>query len=84
MSASPACGEPIFVSGGSALVGRPGEDARALQGLQPRRDPVTWGTCARNDVAEVGGTERNLPDNEQRPSLADKLEGRGDRAWSTG
>ena len=83
MSASPDCGEPILVSGGSALVGRPDDDARALQCLQPRRDPVTRCTRARHDVAEVGGTERNLPDDEQRPSLADKLEGRGDRAWST-
>ena len=73
-------GEPVFVAARSVVIRRSDDDACALQGLQPRRDAVAGGAGARDDVAEAGCAERDLPHDEQRPSFADKLERRGDGA----
>ena len=77
-------GEPVFVADRAFVVRRPRDDACALQCLQPGRDAVPWRAGARDDVAEAGGPERDLADDEQRPSFADEFERRRDRARPAG
>ena len=77
-------GEPVFVADRAVVVGGPGDDACALQSLQPGRDAVPRRAGARDDVAEAGGPERDLADDQQRPPFTDEVERRGDRAGPAG
>ena len=47
-------GEPVLVARRGALIGRPDDDARLFQRLQPRRDSVAGCAGAPHDVGEVG------------------------------
>ena len=77
-------GEPVFVADRAVVVRRPGDDACALESLQPGRDAVPRRPGTRDDVAEAGGPERDLTDDEQRPSFTDEAERRRDRAGPAG
>ena len=76
-------GQSVLVTRGSTLVLQPCDGAGVLQGLQPGRDAVAGCSRAPHDVGEVGGSKRDLADDEQRPALADEFQSRRDRARPT-
>ena len=77
-------GEPVLVRAGALWYGARATTpalSRALSraAMRSRGAPVPA-----HDVAEVGGPERDLADDEQRPAFADELQRRGDRAGRPG
>ena len=60
---------------------RPAEDARRLQLLEPRRQDVARDAGQpRGELAVAARPDEQVADDEQRPALADQLEGLGDAA----
>ena len=83
-SARPGLGQPVVPAHGGVLVGLALDDAGLLERLEARGDPVARSAGAAHDVAEAGLAEAELAHDEQRPALADELEGGRCRAGSAG
>ncbi len=76
-------GEGVLEAGRVVLVGAALDHARLLEDLEPCRDPVAGGAGAAHDVGEPPAAHDDLADHQQRPPLADDLEGGGDGAGAS-
>jgi dipeptidyl aminopeptidase/acylaminoacyl peptidase len=81
---APGIGEQVVESRRRGAVAHAVDHPGVLQRLEPGCHSVPGRAGAANDVLETVLAQHQLADDQQRPSLADQVQGGGDRAGPTG